>query len=172
MKSPTIFISYNSRSEAEQTLDVRLHTIGSVNGFNMLLPDRNSNLVISDETKNRINQSNYFVLFSFGKTSIQVETEMDQAFFRFKDKSRIIVIKPGAARQSIKSPAKFTQIYFDPKTESVDTIIQKIIKSIFHKQRTIKTIAAKKEKEAENGLVALLGVGLGLYALHEIFKGK
>lgn len=172
MKSPTIFISYNARNEDEQTLAVRLHTIGAVNGFTMLLPDRNSNLVLSDETKNRINQSDYFVVFAFGKTSPQVLGEMEHAFMRLRDKYRIIVIKPGTDKQQGREPNHFTQIYFNPKLESVDMIMQKIMGSIFKKQKMIKKKAAKKTKEAENGFLALLGVGLGLYALNEISKNK
>ena len=54
MRNPVIFISYNPRNHDEETLAIRLHTIGAVNGFNMLLPDRyHSTTVIDDETKRR-----------------------------------------------------------------------------------------------------------------------
>ena len=62
---PTIFISYNSNSEFEETLAIRLHTIGAVHGFNMYLPDRfNNKQGISLETQSRINLSDYYILFS------------------------------------------------------------------------------------------------------------
>ena len=70
MKSPitTIFISYNPDNGLEQTLASRLHTIGAVNGFRMYMPDRfNSNSQLDYETIRRINLSDYFIVFSFGK---------------------------------------------------------------------------------------------------------
>ncbi|MEY4935662.1 MAG: hypothetical protein RIS64_2021 [Bacteroidota bacterium] len=35
MNNPTIFISYNSNAANDQTLALRLHAIGAVNGFRM-----------------------------------------------------------------------------------------------------------------------------------------
>ena len=60
----TVFITYNPSSEVEQTLAVRLHTIGAVNGFKMLLPDRMySEDVLDDETRHRIDSADWFILF-------------------------------------------------------------------------------------------------------------
>lgn len=175
MKNPTIFISYNPRNNDEQTLAIRLHTIGAVNGFNMLLPDRyHSTTVIDDETKRRINSSDYFILFSFGSMSNLVSQEINAAHERFNDKSRIIIIKP-ALRGAIKegSSKVYTEIFFNPKQESVDSVIKRIVGQIFKRQNSLASTAKKaKDKEFENGILALLGVGLGLYALNEIFKSK
>lgn len=65
MALPTVFISYNPNSDIDQTLAVRLHTIGAVHGFNMLLPDRvGFTKSVSNETKSRILSADYFILFS------------------------------------------------------------------------------------------------------------
>ena len=40
MKQTTVFVTYNPGNDFAQTLAVRLHTIGAVHRFNMLMPDR------------------------------------------------------------------------------------------------------------------------------------
>jgi hypothetical protein len=40
MNPATIFVTYNPQNDFEQTLAVRLQTLGAIHGFNMLLPDR------------------------------------------------------------------------------------------------------------------------------------
>lgn len=93
MIQPNVFISYNPNSEVEQTLAIRLHTIGSVSGYNMMLPDRafGSN-VVSTETRNRITLSDYFIVFSTAKLSEVVRQEIEIAFNKHRDRSRILVV--------------------------------------------------------------------------------
>ena len=65
MTLPSVFISYNPNSDIEQTLAVRLHTIGAVHGFTMLLPERfGFSKLPTNETKSRILSADYFILFS------------------------------------------------------------------------------------------------------------
>ena len=65
MPKQKIFITYSEGNPFDETLAIRMHTIGAVNGFNMLLPDRfYSEYIISDTTKHKIAQSDWFVLFS------------------------------------------------------------------------------------------------------------
>ncbi len=93
MKPTSIFISYNPNSAVEETLAVRLHTIGAVNDFIMYLPDRfDSENQISEESKSRISRSNYFVIFSTKPLSNVVKEEIEYAFKHINDKTRIIVI--------------------------------------------------------------------------------
>lgn len=92
-KTPTIFISYNPKSPDEETLAVRLQTIGSVNGFNTLLPDRFSSKGFVDrETKTRIKSADYFVIFASSHLSNIVQEEIDIACDYFHDPSKILVI--------------------------------------------------------------------------------
>ncbi len=169
MKASTIFISYNPSQPDEQTLAIRLHTIGAANGFRMFLPDRfNSNRVLDKETRFRIDQSDYFILFSLTEIlSPIVQDEIDYAWKRFKDKSKIIVIYRAYNSKSLHPGASqhCTEIYFDPVHETMDLINKKILDSIFHKQNQF-----QNNEEVQNGLMAFLGIGLGLLALYALAK--
>lgn len=170
MKSNTIFISYNPKQPEEQTLAIRLHSIGAVNGFRMFLPDRfNSDRVLDLETKRRIDESDYFILFSLSDTlSPIVGDEINYAWNRFKkDKSRIIIIHRTDKNQAIQFEASkhCTTINYNPFEESMNAVSSKVINVIFHKEAKL-----QKDKESQNGLVALLTIGLGLLALNELSK--
>ncbi|MEQ6118873.1 hypothetical protein [Reichenbachiella sp. MALMAid0571] len=163
-KTPTIFISYNPKSEEEQTLAVRLHSIGAVSGFKVFLPDRyNSDKSLDFETKNRIDESDFFIIFPTMSLSKIVQEEIDYAFKRFKDKSKILVIDDQLRGIKIKKSHLFTKISFNSETESIDEATRKVLE-------IIKSI--ESSKSTVNGFLALLGIGLGLFILSEIFKEK
>lgn len=165
---PTIFISYNSGVQQEETLAVRLQTIGAVNGFHTLLPDRfNHKSVVDRETISRIQESDYFLIFATShRLSKIVEQEIEIAFQHFKDPSKIIVLYDPNGSNITSSPHadKLTLITFDPHNETVDLVIKKIINVISVEEKS------KEKKEQQNGLLALLGIGLGLWALGSIIN--
>jgi hypothetical protein len=165
----TLFISYNPKQPEEQTLAIRLHSIGSVNGFRMFLPDRfNSDRVLDLETKRRIDESDYFILFSLSETlSPIVKDEINYAWRKFKDKSKIIVIYQTDKNMTLHPEASkhCTEIFFNPFEERLDTVNNRIMNAIFFKEGK-----KKREEELKNGLLAFLGVGLGLLALNELAK--
>lgn len=169
MKNNTIFITYNPRQPEEQTLAVRLHTIGAANGFRVLLPDRfDSDRVLAIETQRRIDESDYFILFSLtSKLSPIIAEEMKYAWQKFKDKSRIVIIYREEGEKSLHPDAsKFcTEIHYNPMLESMDSVLHKIMRVLFQKQSKI-----KEDKQLENSILALLGIGLGLLALNELAK--
>lgn len=166
-KSPTIFISYNPKASQEETLAVRLQTIGAVNGFRTFLPDRfvGKNYV-DDETIRRIRESDYFVIFASHKISKIVQDEIDIAFQHFQDPSKIIIIynRQLVPNLRLQDKSAGTLISFDPLNETVDIVIKKVVRQIVRKERD------KSRKETENGLLALIGVGLGLWALSTMFS--
>jgi len=191
MKEKTIFISYNPTSAAEQTLALRLHTIGAVNGFKMFLPDRfNSETYIDESTKNRINEAGFFVVFSTSPLSTIVKQEIEHAYSVLKDASKIIVIYSTQVGKNLKGNIvnHFTSVEFDPLTEGSDIVIKKIFDAIFQKQQQdlIQKIQeetnAKAKKELkkqqeettrlQNALLAVLGIGVGLMILNEILNNK
>lgn len=167
----TLFISYNPQDMEEQTLALRLHTIGAVNGFQVFLPDRyDSDRYLSDQTKARISQSNYFILFALSpQLSQTVLDEITYAWSQYKDKRRILVIYRSEETKSLNPDASkhFTEIFFDPDREPVQGVIQRIMEAVFKHE------AKKKfDQQLENGLLALLGIGLGLAILNEFAKDE
>ena len=168
MKTPTIFISYNPNSDFEQTLAVRLHTTGAVNGFRMFLPDRyNSDSIIDHETKSRINLSDWLIIFSTEQLSKIVKQEIEYAWQIFKNKSKIIVIYNFGKEKNLTEEITdhFTKIYFNPNTDDFDEIIsKKIIPAIKIKEAQINK-KSKELRQQSNALLALLGIGVGLVLL-------
>ena len=168
-KTPKIFISYNPKALEEETLAVRLQTIGAVNGFDTFLPDRFSENVPRDsETIRRIKLSDYFVMFASHNISRAVQDEIDIAFEHFNDPSKIIIIYNQHQVQSpgVENPNTVTLIPFDPSKETVDKVISKVVARITTEEYS------KSNQETTNGLLALLGIGLGLLALAAIFSGE
>ncbi|MBL0745015.1 hypothetical protein [Chryseolinea lacunae] len=161
MSLPTVFISYNPDSDLEQTLAVRLHTIGAVSGFDMLLPDRSRHSkTISLETKNRINIASYFILFSTSPLSAVVQQEIAWAFDRLRDRSRIIIIYDQRVGKNLKNAENCTEIYVDLNAEP-----QSIASEITSK---LKSIPKNGSGDFSSGMGALLLTGLGLFALASI----
>lgn len=167
MKDPTIFITYNPNNNLEQTLAVRLHTIGAVSGFRMYLPDRyNSISVIDSETKRRINEAEYFIMFSTQKLSKIVLDEINYAFNQWKDKSKIIVIynKKVGKNLSGANTNQFTALHFDPFKDNQEELVMNILDAIRSKEKR----KTKKIREENQALKALLGIGIGLYVLSSL----
>ncbi len=167
----TVYITYNPGSEVEQTLAVRLHTIGAVNGFRMLLPDRlYSETILDDETKQRIASADWFILFSTQLNSSIVQQEIDHAVSSGLPASRIIIIyNPAYPPQVIgSSSGQIFMVPFDPWTQSFDEVAQDVLLTI---SRGIRSEMEAQSRQ-KNGLIALVGIGLGLLALNVLSKPK
>lgn len=171
MQDPTIFITYNPNNNLEQTLAVRLHTIGAVSGFRMYLPDRyNSNSVLDRETKMRIDEAEYFIMFSTQELSKIVLDEITYAFSQLNDKSKIIVIYDERYGKNLKGNMtnQFTAKYFNPLMGNQESLVNDILNVI----RTKEKRKTKKIKEQNQALKALLGIGIGLYVLSSLSAEK
>ena len=171
-KPTSIFISYNPGNEFEQTLAVRLHTIGAVHNFNMQMPDRfTSSKIISQETIFRIKSSEYFILFSTSVLTPIVQQEVNIAFEHLQDKSKILIIY-NKVKNLQHNAANCTEVYIDAGKESAQEILERIIKEI--KINAVKSshkkVAVKDENNAMNVLGGILLVGLGLLALGTILN--
>jgi len=160
MKPTTIFITYNPHNWNEQTMAARLHTIGAASGFRMYLPERsNGNQHVELETVRRINESDYFIIFSFGALSNVVNTEIDIAFNHFNDKSKIIVIYDAFKGKTLGGGAEhFIPFYFNSQVDHLDTFLKSVIEQI----------STKKEDNVGKTILALIGIGLGFLILNEI----
>ena len=164
MPLPTVFISYNPNSDIEQTLAVRLHTIGAVHGFNMLLPDRvGFTRSVTNETKSRILSADYFILFSTTSLSTTVLEEIKIAASKLHDKSKILVIYDISVGKNLKGADNFTEVYIN-RGSPVETILETIISKI-------KTIQSRGNNQG--GFLSILGpillTGVALFALSSVF---
>ena len=174
MSTTTIFITYNPNSDLEETLAIRLHTIGVSGGFRMYLPDRfNSETILEEETKIRISKSKYFVMFSTKPLSNIVKQEIEFAFDYLNDKSRIIVIYDKEKGKNLKGEitSHFTPFYLDKYIDRQDELLKTIINTIAYKEKDTQMRTQQRnkklqqEKDDSNAVAALLGVGLGLLVL-------
>jgi len=180
-KEETIFITYNPGNEYERTIAARLHTIGAVNDFRMYMPDRfNSETILDEETKRRIENSDYIILFSIGKISKIVKHELNYAFDYFKDKSKIIIIHDKHQEKPLDiSREYFTVVEFDYLNDNQDEFVKRVI-------HAIKPTGSKSKKKTKNvtseiadnmggviaitALTAIIIIGLGLLLLSLLKK--
>ncbi len=163
-KAPAIFISYNPKAPEEETLAVRLQTIGAINGFTTYLPDRYNVNYLNEETIRRIEAADYYVIFVFKRVGKRVLDEMNVAYQKHHDKSKIILIYDEQIGHPLNttSAQSVTSIPFNPRHESVGTVINRVVAAISRKEQQ------KEKKNFNNGLLAFLGVGLGILALGAI----
>jgi hypothetical protein len=162
MSLPSVFISYNPQSDVEMTLAVRLHTIGGVNGLQINLPDRLSfqRPDLTEETKHRIRNSQYFLVFSTGSLSTTVSQEIQYAFTTYNDPSKIIVIYDSRIGGNLQLAKKCTEIFINP-ADDLSTAVNAITTSI-------KSLHSKSN-DTSVGLGGLILAGLGLFALASLF---
>jgi hypothetical protein len=171
MKPTTVFVTYNPGNEFEQTLAVRLHTIGAVHGFNMLMPDRfHNNGTISKETAFRIKSSDYFILFSTSALTQVVIQEVKTAFGHLKDKSKVLIIYNKV--KNIKHNENCTEVFIDASKDSLQQILDKVINELKENKTTVKKSKAVDEDDTTSVIGGILLVGLGLLALDSLFTSK
>lgn len=163
---PSVFISYNPHSEFEQTLAIRLHTIGAVHGLNMLMPDRTHySHNVSSETRNRILLSDFFIVFSTGLMSHTVKEEIKLAFSKLLDRSKILVVYDKRVGKNLAGADNCTEVFIDSKDEPL-----KIVTEISNK---IKSVQINEGGDSfVSSLGGLLLIGLGLFALNEVFSDE
>jgi hypothetical protein len=171
MKSTTVFVSYNPGNEFEQTLAVRLQTIGAVHGFNMHMPDRfHSNGTISNETTFRIKSSDYFILFSTSILTNVVLQEVNTAFAHLRDKSKILIIYNRV--KNLRHNENCTEVFIDAGKDSPQQILDKVIQEIQQNQKGIKKNTPVQKNDTTSVLGGILLIGLGLLALDSLFNSK
>lgn len=161
MVLPNVFISYNPESDIEQTLAVRLFTIGGVSGFTMQLPDRGaSGRVVTEETSYRIRMSDYFLMFSTSAISPVVRQEILIASQKFQDPSRIVVIYDRKVGKDKLLPTLCTEVQVDLDANP-SVMIEQIASGLA-------VPAKKKSGSFFTDLGGLLLAGLGLFKLSQL----
>lgn len=164
MKLPSVFLSYNPFVEPEETLAMRLHTLGGVNGFQMLLPDRfRDNHHISPETQRRINIADYFILFSTKPELSQVVLEeINYAWERWHDKGRILVIYDMVTGRTLAGAERCTEIFIS-RAENMSVIAEKVQ----NKLNELRT-NTNGSRSVPSPLERILLAGLGIWLLDSL----
>ncbi|MBI5215627.1 MAG: toll/interleukin-1 receptor domain-containing protein [Ignavibacteriae bacterium] len=147
--SYTTFISYDT-SPTEQVVVYRLQTLASVNGINVLLPQRNG-VRITDETKHRIDISDSVLVFLTSKFTPQVREEL--AYAEGKGKLVIPIYEKGVKLSSVKNRDQWVE--FNPNELQLGIIEDHIV-------QLLKT---KKKKKANEQALLLAGLGIVLFAM-------
>lgn len=160
MEPVTIFVTYNPRNEFEQTLAVRLQTLGAIHGYQMLMPDRyGGSALLNQETQYRIKSADYVIFFSTSPMTPIVQAEIQAAYEHLQDKSRIVIVYDRV--KNLQHGQNCTEVYIDTSKNSVQEILQTTIQAIHANE------ARKKSKQdTVNAIGALLLVGLGLLVLN------
>ena len=171
MRETTVFVSYNPGNDFEQTLAVRLHTLGAVHGFNMVMPDRfNGNGKLNSETIFRIRSSDYFILFSTSALTSIVQQEVNTAFAHLKDKSKILIIYNKV--KNLRHSENCTEVIIDAGKDSPQQILNKVIDQIKGSQKGLTKKAIPQKDDTVSVLGGILLIGLGLLALDSLFDSK
>jgi hypothetical protein len=179
-KSVSLFITYNPSNQAEQQLANRLHTIAAVNGFNAFLPDRfYSDIEVSDATRQRVQLADYMILFSFGRLSQVVQQEIQLAYQKTKDPSKILVIYDKNQGKNLTGDItdQFTRIDYDRNSFDPASLQKQVFQAIRNHQyfeglNSPPKKEVTKQDDVANAVGALLGIGLGLVVLGAIFGKK
>lgn len=168
---PTVFVSYNPKSNFERTLAIRLHTLGGVHGYKMYLPDRTKlGTGVSSETKTRIRASDYFILFSTSTPSKTVQEEISIAWEHLHNKAHIILIYDKPKGKHLTGTDKCTEITIDSDTMSFDQINKHVIGELALLNLGIAPNRTKQKKKEENVVGGLILAGLALLLLGALLE--
>jgi hypothetical protein len=172
---PSVFISYNPKSDFEKTLAFRLHTLGAVHGYKVSLPDRTAGArTTSPETRLRIQASEYFILFSTSKLSKIVEEEIAIAWEKLHDKSRIVIIYDGVTGgKNLTGTEHCTEIFVDSDRMGLQEITNLVIQKLNQLNYSVVPRQTNgKKANNENVLAGLLVAGLGLLLLGALLQDE
>lgn len=159
-----IFVSYNPTVESEQSLALRLQTLGSLYGLNVSLPDRIGSTVLKATTRERILSANLFIVFSTRNLSKSVRDEITYARTIGK---KIIVIYDKDVGKNLKLTG-VVEVEYDHKEDSPEKLISRILSEIRTPKKVTKTTgrpARKVQKDETDPIGGFLLVGLGLLLL-------
>lgn len=152
-KNPlTLFVTYNPRNEMEQTLAVRLQTLGAIHGLNMVMPDRsNQPGTLNRETRSRILSSDYFIFFATTEPAPEVQAEIQAAYEYLNDPSHVVILRD--RMKNIQPDLKNTTLDINSREDPIQDMVEKIMNRI------------REIKNTPNELGAILLIGLGLMML-------
>lgn len=166
-----IFVSYNPTVDSEQSLALRLQTLGSLYGLNVSLPDRIGSVALKATTKQRIQDANLFIVFSTRNLSKSVRDEITYARTL---KKKIIVIYDKDVGKNLKLTGVI-EVEYDHKEDKPEKLINKILTEIRSPKKITRTGKPRKTQQNETdsfGAFLLVGLGLLLLAAFMSDSGK
>ena len=160
-----IFISYNPNEPNEQSIALRLQTLSSIYGVEILLPDRYGANYLKASTQERIGQSDLFILFSTRNITQMVLEEVNWALGRGK---KVLIIYDKHIGKNLTTPQGVIEIEFDPYQDSPDGVLQ----TILDRAGIPRTSQAHKQTNEQAAIAGLLLLGLGLIILGAVSSKK
>jgi len=161
-----VFITYNNNSEIGENTALRMQTLSNLYGFSVFLPFRIGKSTISQETKERINNSRFILAFSIGKYSKILRDELEYALSKNKP---IIIMYDRKEKNKIHFPNKnnVKEVLID--YYNTDEALHQISNFLDEQFNDIKL----KQQKNENAIgTALVGIGLGLLAYWTLSDSK
>jgi len=158
-----IFITYNSMSEVEESTALRLQTLSNLYGFSVSLPYRTKlTSTANNETKLRIRNAQFVLAFCLNRLTKTLKEELK--YSKSINKPIIIIYdKKRGKRVKFGDNINVKEIFIDfHNTDKALHQIAEFLKNVSGRARTT---------ESSLG-VALIGIGLGLLALHVLSNNK
>jgi hypothetical protein len=153
-----IFVSYNPKVQEEQSLALRLQTLGALYGLHISLPDRLGSHALKQATIDRIKKADLYIVFSTRKLERSVEDEI-KAALNFKKKIIVIYDKHVGRNLDLKG---VEEIEHDRENESSDEFCKNVLEKV---QKLQIDNRKKKEDATATAVGAFVLVGLGLLLL-------
>lgn len=161
-----VFLSYSTDPD-EQALVWRIQTLAAAQGIQVFVPQRTSSvfpssprggLVLSEGLRSAIDQSDCVLAIITSKASPAVEKELNYALG--KNKLIIPIVEQEVGNHTFLS--RFTPIFrfsrWDTNPGKVETEISRFL------------MQRKLNKELQQGMGALVAIGLGLFLLANLSK--
>jgi len=169
----SIFISYNPNSARERQLAQDLYKKGKQNGFFIYLPERTHGDNLTYETRNRIDNAEWFVIFSTVPLSRTVADEVNYAIQRGKEPNKIIIIYSRQLGRNITGNTNITDRFISFDIDDYDlNSIEKLKNDIFLRiSQNITTNAQRRLQQTEDtntALKVILGIGIAALLLGAI----
>jgi len=144
-----IFVSYNQNVQAEQSLALRLQTLGALYNLGISLPDRVGRAGLKETTKQRIDKADLFLVFA---TRNLTKPVVDEINYALTAKKKIIVVYDKDVKNNLNIK-EVHEIEYDGKRDNPEKIIGEINKVI-----------SKSKEDDTVGAFVLVGLGLLLLA--------
>lgn len=162
----TVFLSYSTDPD-EQAIVWRIQTLAAAQGIQVFVPQRTgfdlapsprNTLVLPEQVRKAIDQSDCVLAIITSKTGAAVQKELNYALG--KNKLIIPIVEQGIANHAFLS--KFTPIFrfsrWDADPGRVETEVSQFL------------LRQKSDKDLRQGVGALVAIGLGLLLLAGLSK--